>query len=311
MTAMMTRTPADSASVEPLTPRIGAEIRGIDARSAGDEEIEFVRQALLAHRVVFLRDQGLDSEEQIRFARRFGSLTRAHPTLHADTEHAELFDLDSQAGSAANHWHTDVTFVDHPPALSFLRAVRIPPVGGDTLWANTVAAYDDLRPDLRLLADGLRAVHTNGSDYARVDVASGKGKLSEERLAHLQAFVSTVYETEHPVVRIHPDTDERALLLGGFAQRIVGHPTHESVDLLRTLSAYVVRPENTIRWRWRAGDVAIWDNRATQHYAAFDYGPSRRLVQRVTTAGSPAIGVDGVPSRSLRGDATDYYSLAG
>jgi alpha-ketoglutarate-dependent taurine dioxygenase len=308
---MPTLTPtALAARVEPLTPRIGAEILGIDTARASDDEVAFVHQALLAHRVVFLRDQSLDGAGQIAFARRFGQLTHAHPTLPAGTENPELFDLDSLAGGAANHWHTDVTFVERPPIYSFLRTIIIPPVGGDTLWANTVAAYRDLRPDLRELADKLRAVHTNGSDYARVDVASLRGKMSEENLAHLQAFVSTVFETEHPVVRIHPETDEPALLLGGFAQRLVGHPTGESVDLLRTFHAYVIRPENTVRWRWREGDLAIWDNRSTQHYAVYDFGSERRKVQRVTTAGIPAVGLDGTTSRSLQGDASAYYTVS-
>jgi alpha-ketoglutarate-dependent sulfate ester dioxygenase len=292
-------------------PRIGAVIIGIDAASANDEEVAFVRQALLEHRAVFLRDQYLDGPSHAEFARRFGPLTRAHPTLPSAPESSELFDLDSEAGASANHWHTDVTFVERPPWFSFLPTVTIPPVGGDTLWANTVAGYQDLRPDLRLLAESPRAVHTNGADYARPDAAALKGGLTPEQLAHLEQFSSMVFETEHPVVRAHPETEEHALFLGGFAQRLVGHSTAESVDLLRTLHAYVVRPENTVRWRWSEGDLAIWDNRATQHHAFRDYGSARRVVQRVTTAGSPVSGIDGSTSRSLRGDATGYEALAG
>lgn len=296
--------------VEQVSPRIGAVITGVDAASASGEEVEFVHRALLLHRVVFLRDQHLDETLHAAFAERFGPLTRAHPTLPSSPERPELFDLDSAAGVADNHWHTDVTFLERPPVYSFLRAITIPPLGGDTLWANTVAGYRDLRPDLRALADTLRAIHTNGADYSRPDVAALKGKLSAEHLAHLERFVSTVFETEHPVVRVHPETNEPALLLGGFAQRLVGHSTAESVDLLRTLHAYIVRPENTVRWRWQEGDVAIWDNRATQHYALKDYGPARRRVQRVTTAGLPVVGLDGSTSRALRGDADDYDGIA-
>ena len=132
--------------------------------------------------------------------------------------------------------------------------------------------YRDLPDDLRQLADQLVAVHSNGHDYGRVDVAKVRGKLRPEQLEHLQAFVSEVYETEHPVVRVHPETGESALLLGGFAQRLVGHSLAESVDLIRIFQSYVTRPENIVRWHWEEGDVAIWDNRATQHYAIADYG---------------------------------------
>ncbi len=302
---------AAAVEVQPLTGRIGAVLEGVDlAGPLDDGVVAGVRQALLAHRVVFLRNQRLDGAGQIAFASRLGPLTHAHPTLPGGTADPELFDLDSATGASANHWHTDVTFVERPPTFSVLRSVIIPEVGGDTMWANTVAGYDDLRPDLRLLADSLRAVHTNGNDYGRVDVAALKGRLSEERLAHLRAFVSTVYETEHPVVRVHPETGESALLLGGFAQRLVGHPTNESVDILRTLQAYVTRPENTVRWKWREGDVVVWDNRSTQHYAVADYGRQRRKVQRVTTAGDPVVGLDGSTSTSLSGDATTYYRVS-
>ena len=290
-----------------LTGRIGAEILGVDLAQLDDHEVAAIRQELLAHRVVFFRDENIGSAEHRVFAARLGPLTLAHPTLPLMPDERELFDLDSIAGANANHWHTDVTFVDRPPILSVLRALIVPEVGGDTLWANTVAAYRDLPDDLCQLADRLVAVHSNGHDYGRVDVAALKGKLSPERLAHLQAFVSEVYETEHPVVRVHPETGEPALLLGGFAQRLVGHSLSESVDLIRILQAYVTRPENIVRWHWREGDVAIWDNRATQHYAIADYGDQRRRMQRVTTAGIPVVGLDGRISRALQGDASRYY----
>ncbi len=307
----MTATVDTSIDIQPLTPRIGAVLEGVDLGGPlGDETVGLIRKALLDHRVVFFRNQRIDSAGQIAFAQRLGPLTHAHPTLPSTEEVPELFDIDSRAGASANHWHTDVTFVERPPAFSVLRSVIIPPVGGDTLWANTVTGYEDLRPDLRTLADSLRAVHSNGNDYGRADVAARGGSLSEERLNHLKTFVSTVYETEHPVVRIHPETCEPALLLGGFAQRLVGHPTYESLDILRTLQSYVVRPENTVRWRWRMGDVVVWDNRSTEHYAVADYAPQRRRTQRVTTDGDVAVGLDGSISKALKGDASSYYRAA-
>jgi alpha-ketoglutarate-dependent sulfate ester dioxygenase len=297
-------------SVRRLTVRTGAEISGVDLRELHDGDVETIRQALLDHRVVFFRDQEIGSTDQIAFASRLGPLTRGHPTLPVIEGEPEVYDLDSLAGSAANHWHTDVTFVECPPAFSILRAIVLPEVGGDTLWANTVAGYRDLPSDLRQLADGLRAVHSNGHDYARVDVAALKGKVAPERLEHIKAFVSQVFETEHPVVRMHPETEEPALLLGGFAHRLVGHGSTESVDLMRILQSYVTRPENIVRWHWREGDVAIWDNRSTQHYAIYDYGSARRRMQRVTTCGVAAVGIDGRPSVALAGDASDYYATA-
>jgi taurine dioxygenase len=296
-------------AVHPVTPRTGAELTGVDLRALDEDTVAAVRAALLRHRVVFFRDQRLDAAGHLALARALGPLTLSHPTLPQVGAEPEIFDLDSIAGVAANHWHTDVTFVERPPIFSVLRALILPEVGGDTLWANTVAAYRDLPEDLRQLAGRLRAVHSNGQDYGRVDLVALRGDLTEEQYSAVRDFVSEEYETEHPVVRTHPETGEPALLLGGFAYRLAGHDTARSVDLIRMLQAVVTRPENVVRWRWRPGDVAIWDNRATQHYAIRDYGQARRRMQRVTTAGVPVVGLDGSVSRALRGDA-DRYSPA-
>src|SRR5580658_10195721 len=301
-----TRDVRRAVQVRRLSGRIGAELSEVQLRQASDGQVADIRAALLAHRVVFFRRQNLTARQQIDFARRLGPLTQGHPTLPVVDGEELILDLDSLAGGAANHWHTDVTFVDRPPMFSILRAMVLPDVGGDTLWANTVAGYADLPDDLRQLADGLRAVHSNGHDYGRVDVAGLKGKLRPEQIAHLQTFVSEVYETEHPVVRVHPETGEPALLLGGFAHQLVGHSSSESVDLIRIFQSYVTRPENIVRWHWQEGDVAVWDNRATQHYAIADYGDERRRMQRVTTAGTPITGLDGRRSVALQGDAALY-----
>jgi alkyl sulfatase len=304
--AIDAREAVTAVHVRRLTARIGAELSDVDLRSASDQQIAEVRAALLAHRVVFIRQQDLSAGEQIAFARRLGPLTQGHPTLPVVDGEELILDLDSLAGGAANHWHTDVTFVDRPPMFSVLRAMVLPEVGGDTLWANTVAGYADLPDDLRQLADQLRAVHSNGHDYGRPDVVALRAAIGEVRLANLAAFVAEVFETEHPVVRVHPETGERALLLGGFAHRLVGHGAAESVDLLRIFQSYVTRPENVVRWTWQVGDVAVWDNRATQHYAIFDYGDARRRMQRVTTAGTEIQGLDGRPSVALQGDSSLY-----
>jgi len=307
---MTVQTAPSRLQVRRVTVRIGAELSGVDLTALDDEDIAAIRQAILAHRVVFFRGQELGATEQIGFASKLGPLTRSHPTLPPLTGDPEIFDLDSAAGAAANHWHTDVTFVEHPPTFSILHALIVPEVGGDTLWANTVAGYADLPTDLRTLADGLRAVHSNGHDYGRVDVASLKGMLRPEQLEYVRSFVSQVFETEHPVVRIHPETGEPALLLGGFAHRLAGHPNPESYGLIGMLQSYVTRPENIVRWHWQPGDVAVWDNRSTQHYAIYDYGDERRRMHRVTTSGTAPQGLDGRKSVSLQGDASTYYRAA-
>ena len=188
--------------------------------------------------------------------------------------------------------HTDVTFVPAYPAASILRAITIPEAGGDTLWANAATAYDTLPEPLRLLVDGLRAVHSNLYDYAEI-----LGVRKEYLEEHRRVFASTVYETEHPVVHVHPESGERSLILGHFLKQFVGLNIEDSRRLFAVLQDHAVKPENTVRWRWRAGDVAIWDNRATQHRAIADFGTQRRTLRRATVKGVAPIGIDGRESR--------------
>lgn len=296
-------------TVERLAGRIGAEIGGVDTGEQPDDQvIAQIRGALLAHRVVFFRDQHLDYDRQAAFAQRFGPLTLGHPTLPSPESQPFLEEVDSATGAPANRWHTDVTFCDRPPAFTFLHGVVMPDVGGDTIWANTVSAYETLPKELRDLADTLRIVHTNTHDYAKP--TSREEAADDVISAHRRQFVSTVFRTEHPAVRVHPETGERSLVLGGFAESVVGLNPQASRDLIRILQEYVTRPEHTVRWRWRAGDLAIWDNRATQHIAVFDYGRARRRAERVTVAGPVPVGVDGRPSVSLEGDASEYYAAS-
>jgi taurine dioxygenase len=293
--------------IRPVAGHIGAELVGVDAGDRlSDEVIGEIRQALLAHKVVFLREQHLDYARQVAFARRFGPLTLGHPTLESPPDKPFLEEIDSRKGGPANRWHTDVTFVDRPPAFTFLHGVVIPPVGGDTIWANTAAAYETLPSELRQMADSLRIVHTNAHDYA---AAGSRDEETDPLLtAHRARFLSTEYRSEHPAVRVHPETGERTLVLGGFAQTVVGLGPQASRDLIRILQEYVIRVENTVRWRWRVGDLAIWDNRATQHIAVFDYGTAHRRGERVTVAGPVPVGVDGRESVALLGDASSYYA---
>ena len=294
-------------TVERLAGRIGAQIGGVDTGEHLDEEVVAeIRQTLLEHRVVFFRDQHLDYERQVAFAERFGQLTLGHPTLPSPELQPFLEEIDSTKGAPAKRWHTDVTFCDRPPAFTFLHGITMPEVGGDTIWANTVYAYEVLPEELRTLADGLRIVHTNTHDYSKP--ASRAEADNAVIRAHRERFLSQVFRTEHPAVRVHPETGERSLMLGGFAESVVGLAPQAGRDLIRILQEYVILPEHTVRWRWRAGDLAIWDNRATQHVAVFDYGDTYRRAERVTVAGPVPVGVDGRPSVALEGDASAYYA---
>ncbi|HET6332683.1 MAG TPA: TauD/TfdA family dioxygenase [Polyangiales bacterium] len=282
--------------VVPVAGRIGAEIRGV--RLSGDldaETVQAIRSAWLRHKVVFFRGQShLDDRSQEALTPIFGAGPISHPTVPVLNGTSFVHELDSRHGGRANSWHTDVTFVDAYPRASILRALVVPPHGGDTTWANTATAYDDLSPDLRALADKLWALHTNEYDYL-----SNKQNVSEDDLRRYQeVFTSTVYETEHPVVHVHPETGERSLILGHFVKNILGVPSRDSAHLFQVLQDHVTRLENTVRWRWAAGDVAVWDNRATQHYAINDYGDQHRLVRRVTVDGVAPVSVDGKRSKT-------------
>lgn len=289
--------------IHPVAGRIGAEVRNIRLSAELDAAtFAAVRAALLRYKVLFFRGQHhLDDAAQEAFGKLWGELV-AHPTVPVRDGTDYLLELDSEHGGRANSWHTDVTFDLAYPQASILRGVVIPAAGGDTVWANTAQAYLDLPAPLRALADQLWALHTNEYDYA------SRFNTSEAGLKrYREIFTSTLYETEHPVVRVHPETGERTLVLGHFVKKLLGYPTSDSDHLLKLLESYVIRLENTVRWRWSVGDVAIWDNRATQHYAINDYGDQHRVVRRVTVAGDVPVSVDGRPSvsRNVRRQAAD------
>jgi alpha-ketoglutarate-dependent sulfate ester dioxygenase len=296
-----------SLDIIPVAGRVGARITGVQL--GGDlpaETVEEIRKALLRHKVIFFRGQDhLDEPGQVAFAGLLGPLTTAHPTVPALSDGSPILDLDYSGGQKVDRWHTDVTFVDRPPLASVLRAVTVPPAGGDTLWANTVAAYDNLPKELADLVDTLRAVHTNQFDYARVTTSDNPERTRQ----YAEVFSSTTFETEHPVVRVHPETGERSILLGDFAKRIVGLSGDVSASVIRLIQEQVTQVENTVRWRWSPGDVAIWDNRATQHRVVHDFGDQPRRLHRVTVAGDIPIGIDGRPSEVLSGDASAYSPI--
>lgn len=282
--------------IRPIAPETGAEIVG--AKLSGklnEEQIRLLRETLARHKVLFFRGQNhLDDEGQEAFAALLGQ-PFAHPTVPVKAGSGHILELDSHHGGRADQWHTDITFVDAYPSASILRSVVAPGAGGDTIWANTVAAYNSLPQELKALAESLWALHSNDFDYAVS--AERKGVALAEERNYRNVFASTVYETEHPLVRVLPDSGEKSLLLGNFAKRILNVSASASDHLLQLFQEHITRLNHTVRWRWEEGDVVIWDNRATQHVAVNDYGRQHRIVRRVTLAGDIPVSAQGERSR--------------
>ena len=276
MTLVSSQRVFDRLTVAPMTPTIGAEISGIDLREEQDDAtIAEIRAALLAHKVVFFRDQFITPEQHIAFARRFGPL-EIHPATPKDQPNPEVLHIAHGPDSRGreNFWHSDVTWRAEPSLGSILRAIEVPDSGGDTLFADMAAAFRGLSPAMQDWCRSLTAVH----DIARV-FAKRLGKSAHE--LHEQ------YPPQlHPVVRTHPETGEQALYVNtAFTSHIEGVSARESEWLLAHLYAQAAVPEIQCRFRWRAGSIAFWDNRAGQHYAASDYFPAVRKMERVTIAG--------------------------
>lgn len=307
----ITNAPASAQAIDlgatKLTANIGAEVRGLDLSQPLDAPtVETIRRLLDEHKAVVFRDSGIaDEATQSAFAGQFGPLTAAHPTVASRTGQREVLTVNSEE-SVANQWHTDVTFVVNPPQLSTLRPVTLPPYGGQTLVANAGAAFRHLPEELQRFAETLWALHTNESDYIRPQYRSDLDNSD-----YRAEFESTRFQTVHPVVRVHPRTGEKGLFIGAFAQRlkILGVSPNESVDLLRTFQAHIERPEFVFTHTWRPGDLLVFDNRITQHYAVDNYDRLPRLMRRVTVAGDIPVNVKGEASQSLEGDASNYSSV--
>jgi taurine dioxygenase len=261
----------------PAGATIGAELTGLDLTAdLPDEVIAEVRQALLDYKVLFFRDQHLTAAQHVAFARRFGDL-EVHPFLKSNDELPELvrFEKSPEVGGYENGWHSDVTWRAEPSMGSILRAVEVPPSGGDTLFADMYAAYEGLDDATRAEIDGLVAVH----DYSQVF----GGVIPEDKRAEMRARFPLV---EHPVVRTHPETGRKLLYLNRFFGRsIVGLSDDESHALIDRLCRRAEIVEYQCRFRWAPGSIAFWDNRAVQHYASSDYWPARRVMERATIIG--------------------------
>jgi taurine dioxygenase len=274
---------ATTLQIRPVSPTIGAEVLGLDL--AGDlaaETVAAMRAAWLEHLVLFFPDQDLTPEQQETFARRFGEITEGHPVEPTLPGHPNVLPIDS-VKDRVDFWHTDVTFMARPPTGSILYAVQVPDVGGDTMWANTRAAYDTLAPPLQEFCDGLVAYHYD-PNYAAIVAAGGGQDWDGEHIDRL-------WPVEHPVVRLHPETGRKNLFVNPqFTVGLKDFPGPQGQALLRLLYDHVIQPERICRYRWHPGTVAFWDNRATMHYGLFDYGDARRVMHRVTLRGDRPIG---------------------
>ncbi len=305
--------------ITPLSGHVGAEIGGVDiSQPLSDETVRAIEDALLRWKVVFFRDQTLDHAAQIAFGRRFGELTYAHPYDDVPPDgFPEIYTVDTrreqfgvQPAEAtrrkkfhdSNDWHTDVTSAVNPPAGSILRADVVPAYGGDTFFANLVAAYEALADPVQDLLDGLRAEHRYTTRYS-----------FRERARSFQEKIDThPMVAHHPVVRVHPRTGEKALFVNpAKTDHILDVSPLESRWILEFLFAHFTRPEFTVRFKWEPGSVAFWDNRATAHLPPQDLGAVgdvQRTLHRVTLLGEVPVGpdgrsselVEGVPFRSAR-----------
>jgi taurine dioxygenase len=269
-------------TIERIAGALGAEIHGLDlARGVDDSGIAFIRQALLDHLVVFFRDQTLTPAELAAFGRRFGSLAR-YPFvdgLPGQPEVIEVKKLEHERVNFGGLWHSDTAYLEEPPMASMLLAVEVPPVGGDTLFANMYAAYETLSDGMKRLLDGLKAVNSSAlADVTRTRedrIASNPGKAKGE-----------IFEAAHPVVRTHPETGRKALYVNcAHTVRFDGMSVEESAGLLNYLYAHQTKPELTCRFRWQVGSLAFWDNRSAQHNPINDYHGYRRRMYRITLAG--------------------------
>lgn len=280
--------------VQQLTGAFAAEVTGLDLADASATAADTIRSLLLEHRVIVVRGQALTANQQVAFARRMGEPTPAHPIVPGPSENPEVLVLDAAAGGKNARWHTDVTFVATPPRVSILYAETLPSYGGDTSWADTRTAYERLAPPVRAMVATLDAVH-------RVAPLAYWGEpfdtaLTREDAAELAANAARLPAVLHPVVRVHPETGRPNLFVNpGFTTHVVGLSRIESDAVLSMLYAHMTQPEFVYRHRWQPGDLVLWDNRATMHYATDDYS-APRVMRRVTLRGDAPVGLNGTVS---------------
>ncbi len=271
----------EDLTLVPLTPTIGAEVEGVDlTHPLAAATVKALRQALLDWKVLFFRDQDITTDQHLAFARNFGEL-EVHPFAPQKSGYPEVLAIthDEKNRGKENTWHSDVTWRLEPSLGSILRAIELPPVGGDTLFADMYAAYDGLKDEVKAKIDNAVAVH----DFTHFRAGMRKRGMSEEQIEEMNRKYPMA---EHPVVRTHPETGRRCIYVNAaFTLHIVGMEKAESDALLAHLYAQAAIPEYQCRFRWSPNAIAFWDNRASQHYAASDYWPAVRRMERVTIVG--------------------------
>jgi taurine dioxygenase len=267
----------ETIEVKPVTATIGAEIFGIDlGRPLGNQQFQEVHDALMAHQVIFFRDQKLSLEQHKAFGRLFGEL-HIHPNTPGPEGHPEILPIHADANSkriAGERWHSDVSCDPEPPMGSILNLKTVPPVGGDTIFASMYAAYDALSEPMKKFLSGLTAIHDGSMNYSRTNQLIGvEGPKTFPR-------------AEHPLIRTHPVTGRQAIFVNPvFTHSIKDVPEAESKAILDFLYEHCGRAHWQVRFRWQPDSVAFWDNRCVQHIAMWDYYPQVRSGYRVTVKG--------------------------
>jgi taurine dioxygenase len=267
--------------VNRLSPTIGGELLGVDLREDLTSEIkELIYEALLVYKVIFFRDQDLTTDQHIHFSKNFGDL-EVHPFAPFKEGYPEVLKIthNEKSPGRENLWHSDVTWRKEPSLGSVLRMLEKPENGGDTLFSDMYAAYDDLSDEVKQRLEGAVAVHDFVGFRKRL---IKEGKSPKE----IEAFNKKFPMPEHPVFRTHPDTGKKVIYVNrAFTQYIKGWEENESKDMLDFLYSRASTPEYQCRFAWENNSIAFWDNRACQHYANSDYWPQIRRVERVTIVG--------------------------
>ncbi len=267
-------------TVTPIAGRVGAEISGVDLARLDDTVVKDIRDAWLAHQVVFFRDQQLDAEQFLAFARSIGELARYPfvPGIEGQPDIIAVTKLPHEQINFGGIWHSDTAYLDEPPMATMLLAREVPPAGGDTLFASMYAAYEALSPPMQQMLAPLRAVNSS----ALADVS----KTREDRIREHNGGEPETYEAVHPVVRTHPETGRKALYVNvAHTARFDGMTEEESRPLLEFLFRHQVKPEFTCRFHWEVGSLALWDNRCAQHNPINDYHGHKRVMHRITLSG--------------------------
>ena len=270
----------------PLTNYVGAEVSGIDLKGLDEVTFQAIRSMFLKHQVLFFRNQTLSPEDLVALGKSFGEVLPPHAGLNAVPSHPDVMLAETLNGEGFGkyntRWHSDVSFEESPPAGSVIQAVKVPNVGGDTLFSSMYAAYDNLAPPIKEMLGNLKAFHEGvpAFSWALLDPAAHDGR---ERLERMKRECPGAV---HPVVRHHPETGRKALFINrAFTTRILGLSEIESRNLIDLLCEHCEQPGFQVRWRWRQGDVGIWDNRCLMHCAVMDYGKRHRVMHRVTWEG--------------------------